>query len=171
MITVLGTPADNEVEQKTMITVPEAQSVTPGNAGSVYPVVIANLGKEAKAYQIGVSGVETWGTARVDPSANVIVAAGNTATVFIYVSANEDVQAGQKVFKVSINDGTEAKEIPLTANVTEKEASNWGGMQKTLEIGLVVLVIILIIIGLIVGFNKLRGSDDEDEDEDAKTYY
>lgn len=153
---------------KTVITVPDTQSVMVGGAGVAYPIVIANLGKDAKSYQLTVQGVEAWGTARIDPVSTIVVPAGQTVTAFLYVSANENAVAGDKVFQLTINDGMETKQIPLTANVAEAEGS-WNGLKTVLEVGLIVLVIILIIIGLIVGFNKLRGND-EDDDED-KTYY
>jgi uncharacterized membrane protein len=116
-------------------------------------------------------GVDAWGTARIDPSATVIVPAQDSTTVFLYISANDGVQAGEKFFQVSITSDGVTETVPLTAIVAEdaQEEESWDGLKRTLEIGLIILVIILILIGLIVGFNKLRGSDDDDED--AKTYY
>ncbi|MCA9478614.1 MAG: hypothetical protein KC535_05695, partial [Nanoarchaeota archaeon] len=64
----------------------------------------------------------------------------------------------------------EQKVIPLSVIVSENNnAGSWDGLKRVLEIGLIIVVIVLILIGLIVGFNKLRGNDDDDED--AKTYY
>ena len=57
----------------------------------------------------------------------------------------------------------------MKANVAEGN-NGWDTIKKALEIGLVVLVILLVVIGLIIGFSRLKGRDDEDEDED-KTYY
>ena len=45
-------------------------------------------------------------------------------------------------------------------------------IKKALEVGLVVWVVVLVILGLIIGFNKLKGSDEEDEEKgDDQTYY
>jgi uncharacterized membrane protein len=164
-----GAASSQDETGKTMITVPESQSVAIGTTGVAYPVVIANMGNNAKSYQLSVSGIETWGTVRIDPASTVVVPAGKTQTVFLYVTANENAQPGDKVFKLIVNDGNEQKEIPLTASIVGK-SNDWSGLKKVLEIGLIILVIILLIIGLIVGFNKLRGND-EDDDEDSKTYY
>ncbi len=153
---------------KTVVTVPDTQSLVVGGAGVAYPVVIANMGNDAKSYVLTVQGVESWGTSRIDPVATIVVPAGETVTAFLYVSANENAVAGDKVFQLTINDGKESKQIPLTANVAEAEG-NWDGLKTVLEVGLIVLVIILIVIGLIVGFNKLRGNDEEDDED--KTYY
>ncbi len=156
---------------KSFITVPSTQNIA-GDSGAVYPIMINNAGKSAKSYMISVQGVDGWGTARVDPSASVIVQPGESQTVFLYVNANDDVQAGSKVFQLSIVSDNMSKQVPLTAVVSQGNTNvkEWDGLKKTLEIGLIILVIILILIGLVVGFNKLRGSGDDD-DEDAKTYY
>ena len=60
------------------------------------------------------------------------------------------------------------KQLALSVNV---QASQGGTSQlKTgLEVGLVILVILLVIIGLIIGFSRLRG--DEEEGDEEKTYY
>ena len=156
---------------KTLITVPNKQIVTIGTTGAVYPILINNMADSAKTYTIQVQGVDMWGTAQMDPGTTVIVPAKNSQTVFLNLQANEDAQAGEKYFKLTVNSDGDTKDIPLTASVQEgTNAASWDGLKKVLEIGLIILVIILIIIGLIVGFNKLRGSGDDD-DEDAKTYY
>ena len=165
--------ATTEDDSKTLIQVPSSQVVYQGGAESVFPLMINNMGDSAKAYTIAVSGVDAWGTSRVDPGSSIIIPAKSTATVFLYVAANEGVEAGEKYFKVAVGTEGDMKEIPLSANVQASEntdASNdWSGLKKTLEVALIILVIILILIGLIVGFNKLRGSDNDDED--AKTFY
>lgn len=170
--TVCGAAPAVKDDQKTFITVPNSQPVVQGNE-IVYPVMINNAGNSAKAYALSVQGIESWGTARIDPSASVIVPAGNSGTVFLHLTANQDAPIGEQYFKISVvSDGT-SKDIPLTAivgaQVADDDATSWNGLKKTLEIGLIVLVIILILIGLIVGFNKLRGSDNDDDD--SKTYY
>lgn len=49
------------------------------------------------------------------------------------------------------------------------EVADW---KKSLEIGLVVLIILLVMLGLIIGFSKLRNDDEEEENElSEKTYY
>ena len=168
-VEVLADGSEAEEDDKSFITVPSTQTIA-GDAGAVYPITINNAGKNANSYMIDVQGVDGWGTARVDPSATVIVQPGNSETVFLYVAANDDAQAGNKVFQLSIESDDMVKQVPLTAVISADDVKEWDGLKRTLEIGLIILVIILILIGLVVGFNKLRGSDDDD-DEDAKTYY
>ena len=99
------------------------------------------------------------------PVADVIVEAGESKTVYLYIAA-DNVDAGEKFFKLQIVSGSEINEVALSVNVSESEAST--SLRSALEIGLIVLVVILIIIGLIIGFSKLK---DNKEDEDAETYY
>lgn len=167
-VTEVATEQEEETEQS-FISVPSSQTIT-SEAGAVYPIMINNAGKDANSYVISVQGIDSWGSARVDPSATVIVQPGKSETVFLYVAANEDAPVGNNVFQLSIESDNMVKQVPLTAVIAQEASKDWDGLKKALEIGLIILVIILILIGLIVGFNKLRGSDN-DEDEDAKTYY
>lgn len=164
------TPA--EQVDKTIITVPETQNVVKGTGGVVYPVMIANLGKSAKTYIISVSGVDAFGTFRVDPGNVLVVKAGETKTAYVYVTANDNAQAGEKAFIVSVATDKETQQIPLTAKVVEPAVSSWSKLRKGLEIGLIALVVILLILGLIIGFRKLKGSEEsEEETTEGQTYY
>ncbi|MBU0756704.1 MAG: hypothetical protein KKF44_01445 [Nanoarchaeota archaeon] len=172
---------DSDAETgKTVITVPGAQDVEAGAGGAVYPLMISNTGATAKTYTLSVSGVDAWGTYRMDPSNLVVVSARKTETVYLYVSANADAPAGEKIFMVSIASAGTTEQVPLTVKVMEgKEkaednpvAADWTSIKKGLEVGLVVLVVLLVILGLIVGFNKLKGSEDDDSEEvSGQTYY
>ncbi|NQU98247.1 putative S-layer protein [Candidatus Woesearchaeota archaeon] len=163
-ITVL--PGDSCVaarEGRTVVTVPEEQDVAAGSEVA-YPIMIANQGTTAKTFTVTVSGVEAWGSSRLSPSSVVVVPAGTTKTVYLYVEADADA-SGQKVFMATVASDDDSEAIPLTANLVADDAT--GGLKRGLEVALVVLVIILIIVGLIIGFNKLRGSDEEG----SQTYY
>lgn len=166
---------DNAVESKTVITVgPEEQDLTAGQGGAVYPVTLSNAAGEAKTYVVSVSGYESWGDVRVDPSTVVVLNEGETQTVYLFVSANEDA-SGSYTFGVTVSAGSETlKEVLLTANVeatsasAEESAGSWDSVKKGLEVGLIVLVILLVVLGLVLVVNKLRS---EDDDEESKTYY
>jgi hypothetical protein len=170
--------ADEEeaVQSKTVITVgPEEQDMTAGQGGAVYPVTLTNAAGEAKTYVVGVSGYDSWGTVRLDPSNVVLLEEGETQTVYLFVSADEEA-SGTYTFAVTVSAGSETlKQMLLTANVegaaedVSEEAGSWDSVKKGLEVGLIVLVILLVILGLIIVVNKLR--QDDDEDEESKTYY
>lgn len=165
--TPVVTPTNNV--GKTVITVPENQEVVMGTTGGVYPVMISNLGSEAQAYTLTAGGVDAWGTVRFEPGAVTIVPAESVKTVYMYVAAKEDAQAGAKVFKLTVDGKDDSKQVVLTANVVGDDAQNYDGLKRGLEIGLIILVIILIILGLIIGFNKIRG--DREDEEESQTYY
>ncbi|MCF7799142.1 hypothetical protein K9M74_04525 [Candidatus Woesearchaeota archaeon] len=166
-VEVLAAQVAEDTDDNSVITVPSMQAMTGDSV--IFPISVQNNANEDKSYVLSVQGVESWGTYTVDPNPTVIVSAGQTKTVFLHVTANDGV-VGNQIFQLSIESDNEVKQVSLTAAVADNGARSWDGLKKTLEIGLIILVIILILIGLVVGFNKLRGSDD-DEDEDAKTYY
>lgn len=178
LVSVVESPAshdgDDKVddEPKTYITVPSAQVANAGGNSAVYPIVITNTGDSAKTYAVSVSGVEGFGAARVDQGGVLIVPAGESKTAFVFVDANQEATAGEKVFTATVSSDGEQKVIPLSVMISANEedsSSSFSGLTRVLEIGLIVVIVILVLIALIVGFNKLRGNDDDDED--AKTYY
>ncbi|MBN2421695.1 hypothetical protein JXB41_00590 [Candidatus Woesearchaeota archaeon] len=164
-------------EEKTIITVPGKQDIKQNEGGVVYPIMISNTGATSKTYTLSVAGVDSWGTYRIDPSNVIVVNGRKTQTAYLYLSANEDASVGEKIFMVSIESAGETEQVPLTVNIVEgKEekpapAGDWESIKKGLEIGLVVLVVLLVILGLIVGFNKLKGSEEEPEEISGQTYY
>ncbi len=151
-------------EDKTTITVPSSQELSQGTSVA-YPIMIQNNLGTSKTYTLTVSGASGWATTRIDPSAVVIVPAGQSKTVYMYVSANSNAEPGDKIMTLTVDSGTESKQIPLVAKISKSTASttNWSSLRNGLEIGLVVLVIILIIIGLIIAFNKMKDNKKESE--------
>ena len=162
-------------EDKTIVTIPEAQNIVKGTSGVVYPITITNLASSAKTYTITVSGVDAFGSYRIDPSNVIVVKGEDSKTAYVYITASDDAQAGEKAFIVNIATDADSKDIALTANVIEPSVSAWSKVRKVLEIGLIVLVVILIIIGLAIGFSKLRGREEEEEEPEeepgSQTYY
>jgi hypothetical protein len=155
---------------KTIITIgPETQDIAKG-ASVIYPVTIANEGSAAKVYSI-VTEAADWAEFTTTPSNVLVVGPGESKAAFVSVKANS-AASGLQVFSVTIKSGeTVLKQVPLRANITgAAAASSLGKIKKALEIGLVILVVLLVLLGLIIGFNKLRGSEEE-EGEDEKTYY
>ncbi|MFP4524212.1 MAG: FixG Ig-like domain-containing protein [Candidatus Woesearchaeota archaeon] len=161
---------EEPAKDKTVVTVPESQEVVMGTTGGVYPVMISNLGSTAKTYTLSASGAGEWGKVRFDPASVVVVEPESVKTVYMYVSAKEDAQAGSQVFKLDVESDSDSKEVVLSANLQEGAQQDYDGLRRGLEIGLIVLVIVLIILGLIIGFNKLKGKR-HDEDEESQTYY
>lgn len=168
-----GASAPIAPASKTIITVgPETQNIAQG-ATVVYPITITNAGTSSKTYTVNVDGAN-WATFQVSPSNVVVLNAGESKSLYIYVTASQTTAAGEQMFSVTVLSGSETlKQVPLKATVTSQAAAafGWSKIKKALEIGLVVLVVLLVILGLIIGFNKLKGSEEESKDEEGKTYY
>lgn len=158
-----------EDKEKTVITIAEgAQAVVQEGAEAAYPVTITNQGATAKTYVVNAEGAN-WATFRVSPSNVVIVGAGESKAVNVYVAAGKDAPVGQQTFTVSVQAGDKTEEIPMKVSVSEG-SSAWSKLKRGLEIALIVLVFIAVIFALVIGFNKLKGDDDEDKEE-GETYY
>lgn len=162
-----GSLPSQQQTQKSVITPPPAQDIAAGQSGS-YPIVITNAGAQAQDYTVQVRGAETWAVVDVtDPAP--IVQPGESKTVYVYVSVNENAAVGQKVFTVEVSDGRNRQEFPVVTSVTEAQQQT-SSLRRALEIGLIVLIVLLIVLGLIIGFNKMRSNNDDDEPR-GQTYY
>jgi len=153
---------------KTIITIgPETQDITKGGS-AMYPITVANQGAESKVYSISVDSAD-WADFSVTPSNVLVVGAGESKAAYVSVTA-KPTAAGLQVFSVTIKSGESVlKQVPLRANIVGTAPKGLGRIKKALEVGLVILVVLLVILGLIIGFNKLKGSEEETEEE--KTYY
>jgi uncharacterized membrane protein len=170
---------DEKQTEKTIISVGStSMDIMKGESGVVYPITISNSGSKSKIYSIEVDGTASWGEVKVTPSNTVVIQAGQTSAMYVYVSAIDSASLGEHMFSITVKSDEEVlKQIPLKAYISasEDETTNettssvgWEKVKKGLELGLVVLVVLLVLLGLIVGFNKLKG---DKEDDDSQTYY
>ena len=149
----------------------QRQDVTAGESGVIFPLTITNNGAEAKSYTIAVNGADQWASVAVNPANTAVLQPGEAKAFYIYVSANEDAAEGEHMFSAVVSSGAQTlKEITFSANVVAG-SSGWDNVAKGLEVGLIVLVVLIVIIGLIIGFNKLKGDEDEDLGDAGQTYY
>ncbi len=173
-ITVLEGDACSERtygEERTTVTAPDRKEANAGEDVE-FPIIITNKGDSTKIYTLVVSGVDSWGSSTISPGAQLVLAGGETKVAYLNIETDADAD-GERLFLVTVATGGETETVPLTVSIDGDEVDEADDAQSTdfkrvLEIALIVLVIILIIIGLIVGFNKLRGRDEED---DTQTYY
>ncbi len=161
--------AATQVTPETLITIgPESQDIAAG-AEAVYLLSITNKNTETKTYTLSAEAPVDFET-RLSPSNVLIINPGETQAAYLYVLAKKSATEGENIFSVTVkSNGDVLKQIPLKANVAA--AAGGFSLKKTLEVGLVVLVVLLVIIGLILGFNKLRSDEEETESDDTKTYY
>ncbi len=159
-----------KTEEKTILTIgPDKQSVAAG-ASAIYPITITNAGSSSKMYTISVDSA-SWGTFTVSPSNVVVLDSGESKAVYVYATPNKDA-SGEQMFAITVKSGDKTlKQVALKADITPAPASGMSKIKKALEIGLVILVVLLVILGLIIGFNKLKGSDEGETKEESSTYY
>jgi len=149
-----------------------SQAIAQGQAGVVYPLTITNANINSRSYTLSIQGVEGWAQAEISPSNTIVLGGGETGTLYVYVTADDDAAVGEHMFVAKVVSGdTTLKEIGLTASVTKSAASAWSKVKKALEVALVILVVLLVILGLIIGFSKLRGEREDEGDEPGQTYY
>ncbi|MCH8003353.1 MAG: hypothetical protein IH934_01880 [Nanoarchaeota archaeon] len=162
-----------KADEKTIITVAvDKQSTVQGGGEVAYPITLTNAGASSKTYTIQADGA-AWANFRVSPSNVLVIDSGDSKAFTVFVSANNNAPLGDQTFTVTVSSGAKVlKQLPLSINVQGGQVvSGTSTVKRVLEVGLVVLVILLVIIGLIIGFSKLRGEEEEVEEGEEKTYY
>lgn len=165
-----GNEAEESVDADSIISVgSQSQQVVAGKGGATYSLAVTNPASTDRTYTVSVSGVEAWGTYRVDPATTVIVKSGETKPVFVYVAANDNAMEGQQSFVVTVAADGETQPVQFNTAVV-KDSNN---LRKWAEVVLIALVVLLIVLGLIIGFSRMRGRDDMGDDEElsGQTYY
>ncbi len=160
---------------KTVVSVGvQAQSVARGENGVIYPITITNNANTAKTYTFAVSGASDWATVKISPSNVVILNAGETKQVYVYVAANENAAVGERVFGLDVKAGNDVvQQIPLKADVLESAKSNWSGFKSILQIAVILLIVLIVVLGIVIAYQKkMKGADNKVENEQiAQTYY
>ncbi|MBS3160887.1 hypothetical protein J4213_04330 [Candidatus Woesearchaeota archaeon] len=165
-LTVTSGKTPVQVTEELIVDVVEKVKDVEAGEGVVYKVSLANLGSEARTLTLEVAGAEAFGTARADPS-TLTVEADSSREAFVFVSAKEDADSGNKLFSVRVKEGnTVVKEVQLQANVDGQEVATTSSFRSGLEVGFIVLLVVLVILGIILAVNKLRGKE-----EPEQTYY
>jgi hypothetical protein len=163
-------PTQKPIVGKTLITIgPDTQDISKSGS-AMYPITISNQGLDSKVYAISTDSAD-WADFTITPSNILVVGEGESKAAYISLKA-KPTATGLQLFSVTIKSGESVlKQVPLRANILGGTAAptDIGSIKRVLEIGLVILVVLLVILGLIIGFNKLKGSEEETEEE--KTYY
>ncbi|MBT4134798.1 putative S-layer protein [Candidatus Woesearchaeota archaeon] len=76
----------------------DAQGIITGTAvaeGTVgnparYDLTILNTGSSSATYDLEISGITGWATSQVEPASTITVGAGETATVYVYLTPTDD---------------------------------------------------------------------------------
>ena len=162
-------------EGKTIITVgPESQDIAKGGS-VVYALTLTNTAEESRSYTIDVDSAN-WATFKVSPSNVVVVNKDESKALVVQVTAKDTAPSGEQAFAITVKSSgdTILKQVLLKANVLEGKVeqpttTSWDNVKRSLEIGLVVLVVLLVILALFIGFSKLKG--DEEKPKEEHTYY
>lgn len=142
----------------------ESAEITAGESVA-FPITVTNTG-DKKTVTI-TSDVNDWADVEFTPSNVIVLDKDDSQLVYAYVTAKTGASAGDHLLNIKVEaDGKALSTKTIKATVTKKGFDLTTG----LTYALIVLVGLLVIIGLIVGFNRLKGDDDFDEDM-GQTYY
>jgi hypothetical protein len=160
------------VKAQTTISVgSQLENVAQGGT-AVFPLTITNSGRTSKSYTVNVESGD-WATVKITPTSTLVLDAGKTETIYVFVEASKDAPVGAQVVTAAIStNGQSLENIQLTANVANGGKST---ARSILEWGLIVLVVLLVILGLVIGFSRLKGDEGEEaqpqQDQQPQAYY
>jgi len=157
--------SNNQVIGNTIIDVMEIQDVYKGSE-AVFPIRISNTEQVDKDYIFTVTGLDGWGSARIEPGSVVIVPKESMTSVNLYVKANDDVSSsclgydcGSRPFVVTVQSGKEVQRFLLIANVKESgKNDNTFLLFFSLKVLLIGGLVVLIVVALIIGIKKYMES-------------
>lgn len=162
----LGMLQTGQTMDNTFIDVMEIQDVYKGRE-TVFPIKISNREQVGKEYIFSVTGLDGWGSHRLEPGSLIIVPSESDRTMDLYISAYDNVPPGERVFVVSVKSGEEVQRFLLIANVKENESFNPGvGVLFSLKVVLVGGLIILIVIAVVIGLKKYIGTAKGNENKE-----
>ncbi len=161
------TDSDEDSERLVIAVGPESQEVNAGSEAT-YAIALSNEGSSSESYTLSASvGSSVLSTSFSESL--VVLESAESSVVYLYVSADAEASEGDYPVTILVeNDGVTIETISLTLEVDADESASEEGvsLRNGLEIALIVLVVLLVIVGLIIGFSRLRGSEDEEQ-----TYY
>ena len=162
----------SDAEERVLIEVQPPKALEAGKS-VVFPVMVTNTGSRSQTLVLSLSGADEFGSARVTPSAFIVVPAGGRSTAYVEVTADADAAEGTKVLSLSLAtaDGQQlgTSSVPVTISAAERTGFT-GNWQRVLEISLLVLVVILIVLGIIVAVSRMR-DDERNGGEGSQAYY
>jgi len=161
-----GNACDEITGPKTTIVIgKQLENIMQGETG-IYPITITNNQKQAKSYTLTIDADNWAQDVKITPASTVLINSESTETIYIHATVDSSA-IGAKILTARIStEGKEIQQIPLTANITKKPTS-W--IRLGLEAVIVVLAVLIILVAVVVGYFKLKDSDEEQPK--AKTYY
>lgn len=145
---------------------PEVPNVAQGE-WVYWPITLYNSHNEPITVTLGVDGVRSWGTYRIDPQPTITVPAHGQAEAFMYIAIDHDAWTGLRWFSITAHYHgiMQERDVSLAVLRPAERTSTvpwwaWG------VIALLILLAVLITLIVLLA----RRKDREDED-DFVTYY
>jgi hypothetical protein len=135
--------------------------VTPGS-NAVYTMIVTNRGTTSQTFTVETTGLD-WATVQLNP-ATFILSPGESKLVSLYVTAKDNVVAGEHVFSAKVKYGNELKTVNFTANVVEGK--------KTLDTKTVLMIVgIVLAVAIIILLIVLLAQKGKNEEKAEESYY
>jgi hypothetical protein len=103
---------------KTIVNILDVQDVDPVK-GALYPFTVHNAQAESRAYVLGVSGLEPWGSAEIHPGSVIVVPAGESRDGALQVWAKEGA-TGKHTFTLTVQAKDDIKQVMLLATIPQQ---------------------------------------------------
>jgi uncharacterized membrane protein len=156
------------VKGKTTISVGSQLENLPQGGTAIFPLTITNAARQSRSYTVSVNAGD-WADVKISPTSTLVLDGGKSQTVYVFVTADKKAPVGAQMLTATISSGSQQLEqVALTANVSK---SGKGVFRSILEWGLIILVVLLIILGLIIGFSRIRGDEEEPQAAQPQAYY
>lgn len=141
---------DEEAEVSASISAGETSKEFNAGEGNTFHLEVTNTGDKAETFEFSSAGTTGWATHSIEPKVATI-GSGETESVYLYVSANEDAEEKEHslTFYVKENGETvESRTLNAVVEGTEEEGAPELGAQ---QVGMWIFAIVIVIVAVLFG--------------------
>lgn len=142
---------------RTVVNIIELQDVHP-ELGALYPFTIKNDQAESKAYLLGLTGLDPWGFAQIEPGSIIVVPPGEAREGAIRVWS--DVP-GQHVFVFTVQARDDMTQVQLIADVPEQPRAPAQQFGAPILLGIIAFIAVLVLLGLAALYVRHKHKESE----------
>ncbi len=158
-----------EAKEDSQIVVNTGDSIkSVGESGAVFTVSLTNTGSNARTLSLEASGVRNWGEISINP-ATVVVPAGSTKIVSVFVTADEGVKGDQQFSLFVREDSKIVDSISFTAEI-DSDNVDTVSLTTALKWGIGILILVLVVAFVVWSWRR-EVSETSGKKKSGRKYY
>ena len=135
---------------------------------ALYPISIANLGDQA-TYHFTITGLDSWGTWRIDPAASITLPAGHDSQIYLYLQPQTWAPTGVTEFNMIVTSEDQQTTIPMKVYLRRPYQEAGNGWLFAFQVFIILLLLGLIIAAIVIAAVHVQKKPKEKNGSRKKT--